>query len=517
MRKMFLLALLVLSIRIQCISQNITLAFKIDDLHLVSVLHDSKGFLYAFGYKSLYHEYMPYHGYETPTYFKIRKYDPVNGAMIWERYLYSSKVLTMAPPRIVDDMVHLAGYFSDTLTGDFGIEGSGGGFDYLFAQVDENGFTNIVTGGGEGDQMIESFLPGDNGLFYVAGRANGKTIFGANNYTFTEQHSFLSLSNSDLSAVNWIRLAKAIPEKGVASFQYLKRYKDFLYSRSHGESLMLGTSCTFGGGDYIYYSDRWDLNGQCAGEICEGATYSGHSLLVGEDDIGNYYTARLYEGKGSAPTSVSIQKYTHSCDSLLTSVLIPGSANVFNSVIRSDRFLISSVGYSLQPNGHNDIYCSNVYSGNFDQYFRFTFNGYGLFPYYIDNYLDNNLLIYGELPDELFIDNYTLKKDSLNQKADYIALLNWPQITGLKENASSTINFNVSPNPGNEDFKITFPQNISQADVRVLDVRGQMIYHAEVHDCKEFKLHLPQLNAGVYFLEVENGGNKVVRKLICAR
>jgi hypothetical protein len=515
MKKTVLLLLLILGFHTHLFSQTASIAIKVSGMHLTSVLHDSKGFIYAFGnHTTLDHKYVPNFGYETPTYFKVRKYDPSSGDLLWEKNMYSAKILAMSAPSIVNDQIYMAGYFSDTVTGDFGAAVSAGGTDFIFAQLDMNGVTQMQTSGGAGDEQVQSFIPDGNGDFYFGGRINGNSAIGAFSQNFSEPHAFLSLAGTNFSKVSWIRLAKAYNGASLAAFPNLNRYKNVLYSSSLGVSKMLDTSCIFGFDDFAYQSDRWDLNGFRTGIIPEGFTYSAHSFLLGDDAQGNYYSIHNAHYKG--PHTINMNKFNHKGDSLISSTHLLDEDVLFHLLSRDNKFILATWGNN---NGSAGVVGNNILefdrnSLNIQRSMKMKYSSFGLFPFYMRNYLNDNVLIFGELPEELDFGNMKLKSDSANAKNDYIAVINWQVTTASTEQTDTDPAISISPNPGTGYFKISVSDNAAKTGICVRDVCGKIVHQQVFTDAGETSIDLSRLGEGIYFVEVNSENSFAVKKLI---
>lgn len=76
------------------------------------------------------------------------------------------------------------------------------------------------------------------------------------------------------------------------------------------------------------------------------------------------------------------------------------------------------------------------------------------------------------------------------------------------------VNFNIYPNPVEDGrFKIALPQNMENATIRILNLRGKSVYHldSEGHEIVEINI---KLDAGIYVVEVQSGSDVMVRRLL---
>lgn len=71
----------------------------------------------------------------------------------------------------------------------------------------------------------------------------------------------------------------------------------------------------------------------------------------------------------------------------------------------------------------------------------------------------------------------------------------------------------VYPNPSKGIINITLPETIEKSIVSLHDIQGRAILTKETSDSNEF-LNIENLQDGVYLLTIENGLNKVVKKIV---
>lgn len=92
--------------------------------------------------------------------------------------------------------------------------------------------------------------------------------------------------------------------------------------------------------------------------------------------------------------------------------------------------------------------------------------------------------------------------------------LTWEDVTpaditiGMNQIENSA-SFNVYPNPNNGSFKVNSEKEISS--ISVMDITGKTVYSNSSVISKEFNLNV---EAGVYFVEVKSGSEKMIQKMI---
>ena len=85
-------------------------------------------------------------------------------------------------------------------------------------------------------------------------------------------------------------------------------------------------------------------------------------------------------------------------------------------------------------------------------------------------------------------------------------------LTGLSENTFSEIT--ISPNPSSDEFIISSSQkNKNSISIKVVDAFGKLITQQQINAGKTI-LKAENWSTGIYFIEVNDGKNKSVRKLV---
>lgn len=93
-------------------------------------------------------------------------------------------------------------------------------------------------------------------------------------------------------------------------------------------------------------------------------------------------------------------------------------------------------------------------------------------------------------------------------------------VLGVKEASVLNSNVNLFPNPSNGHFSVitTFP-NAQTVDVTVYDIFGQTVYFNKHDSIKQtvIDVNLNNQAAGIYFVEINNGKEKAVKKLVLSK
>jgi len=91
----------------------------------------------------------------------------------------------------------------------------------------------------------------------------------------------------------------------------------------------------------------------------------------------------------------------------------------------------------------------------------------------------------------------------------------WQAPLGMEENTIN--NFEIYPNPNKGVFNIKMNTTFeSEVDIIVYDIRGRRVYNMHYESSTNFKeeVKLNSVQSGLYFIEVNNGSKKIVKKII---
>lgn len=84
---------------------------------------------------------------------------------------------------------------------------------------------------------------------------------------------------------------------------------------------------------------------------------------------------------------------------------------------------------------------------------------------------------------------------------------------GVNETSGLESNLNLFPNPASSKLKVTLPANGDSHRIQVINVVGSIV-HEEIASGRESTIDVSMLQKGIYFITVDNGTEKVTRKLI---
>ncbi|MDI9257732.1 T9SS-dependent choice-of-anchor J family protein [Flavobacterium sedimenticola] len=74
--------------------------------------------------------------------------------------------------------------------------------------------------------------------------------------------------------------------------------------------------------------------------------------------------------------------------------------------------------------------------------------------------------------------------------------------------------FNTYPNPASNVVTVSNNYNILLTDVTVTDINGRVVKSMKVNNLAEVQVNVAELNAGVYFMNIDTDSGKVVKKFI---
>ena len=82
-------------------------------------------------------------------------------------------------------------------------------------------------------------------------------------------------------------------------------------------------------------------------------------------------------------------------------------------------------------------------------------------------------------------------------------------VTSVKQ-TEATNNLTIFPVPANTFFKVQVPPALKQGTILLTDIVGKTIKQISMNNREEVKILTHDINAGVYFVTIENNGEKVV-------
>ncbi|MGE0567761.1 MAG: T9SS type A sorting domain-containing protein [Bacteroidia bacterium] len=87
--------------------------------------------------------------------------------------------------------------------------------------------------------------------------------------------------------------------------------------------------------------------------------------------------------------------------------------------------------------------------------------------------------------------------------------------TGINEIDNSVFNFIVSPNPSADIFNLTMPYSNEAYNITVTNVLGSVVYKESVNAANgRHSINMTENEAGVYFITIENKGNRTTKKVV---
>lgn len=90
-------------------------------------------------------------------------------------------------------------------------------------------------------------------------------------------------------------------------------------------------------------------------------------------------------------------------------------------------------------------------------------------------------------------------------------------LTGINENHTGNLNFNVYPNPSYGIFNAVMNSNCEEATLTVLDITGKEVYHKRISNAlagEHINLDLKNLNNGIYMIQLKSNQNVFSKKII---
>ena len=96
-------------------------------------------------------------------------------------------------------------------------------------------------------------------------------------------------------------------------------------------------------------------------------------------------------------------------------------------------------------------------------------------------------------------------------------MANLPIPTSVKNLSNSSTEFNIAPNPNNGLFTMTISSTeVVTYNVNVRNMLGQEVYTdiINVNGTLRQQMDLTQFDKGVYFVCLENGAEKILKKVV---
>ena len=80
------------------------------------------------------------------------------------------------------------------------------------------------------------------------------------------------------------------------------------------------------------------------------------------------------------------------------------------------------------------------------------------------------------------------------------------------EDASAKIGITVSPNPATDIVNIEMEKSFSNAEVRVRDIQGRVVYFVSLENQKSLSIPVENLSSGIYFINIAADGSQFNKK-----
>jgi len=82
------------------------------------------------------------------------------------------------------------------------------------------------------------------------------------------------------------------------------------------------------------------------------------------------------------------------------------------------------------------------------------------------------------------------------------------------DDMNSTSGISVSPNPSNGTFTLSFKNDGTASTVKIINLTGKTVFETSTDGQNQVLVNAPQLDNGVYFVEVKTGNTRKIEKLI---
>jgi len=180
------------------------------------------------------------------------------------------------------------------------------------------------------------------------------------------------------------------------------------------------------------------------------------------------------------------------------------------SVLDSFKYL-----QSAQIRNNGNIYLWKNASFKFTTDNGITWNTY---PYFGINHLSLPFYYFHPIyvnDTVIILDNYEMIEHNKPLKGYHKLYRIDINSVGIASNIKKQANFTVYPNPFNSSIKIECNEQFS-GNIRILDLQGRIIMEKEIDNIISLKIDKPDLEAGVYFIQLvsENGKSNGVVKVI---
>ena len=87
-------------------------------------------------------------------------------------------------------------------------------------------------------------------------------------------------------------------------------------------------------------------------------------------------------------------------------------------------------------------------------------------------------------------------------------------IHSTTENEVIKDNISISPNPFKDFIQIHFGDTLSDFEISMYDMQGKQVFNQVLRKEKSVKIHLPNLEKGVYLFHMKSKDHQISRKVI---
>jgi hypothetical protein len=171
-------------------------------------------------------------------------------------------------------------------------------------------------------------------------------------------------------------------------------------------------------------------------------------------------------------------------------------------IINGSYAVVDSIGSFLTPLGYRNIFYCNI-----------LFNGWKVV--YIEGVgsPEEPFMVFNPVTDPV----YSLVCSYIGTQQSYYAPPDTcpPNIfTGIKNDFSYENNFTISPMLASEFITITIPPGLNiKNEITITDVNGKKIFQTSGFNLQT-KINISDFSKGIYFIELNNGTEKAVKKFI---
>ncbi len=105
--------------------------------------------------------------------------------------------------------------------------------------------------------------------------------------------------------------------------------------------------------------------------------------------------------------------------------------------------------------------------------------------------------------------------DTVHHQIHYLNCSPTHTVSGVQDiPITSTVDWTIFPNPVNNNATILFKNEVSSAEVKIMNVLGETVLYQRVSNTSTVMLDITKLNSGVFFVQVISGSNFTVQKFI---